>query len=182
MVLIPNIQDKLKEKLSPELFSVVNWFIENNNQSNLTPLKLQKLVFFSQAWNLAYTWEPLFEEDFEARSGGPVIDSIYKIFKSQWYDKDSVIKIDHVTSSLDNATIDILLEIKERYWHLSWRELSILTHENWSPRKIVRDSNSLKEWQISNVIINKDIIDDIFTKWMSDELDEELEVEVEVLW
>ncbi|XSG83518.1 MAG: Panacea domain-containing protein [Methyloligella sp. ZOD6] len=43
----------------------------------IDPLKLQKLLFYANAWYLAYNGVPLFDEDFEAWPWGPVVRDIY---------------------------------------------------------------------------------------------------------
>jgi Uncharacterized phage-associated protein len=40
-------------------------------------MKLQKLLFYSHAWHLAYDKGPLFEQDFEAWPWGPVVRDVY---------------------------------------------------------------------------------------------------------
>ncbi|HSW71974.1 MAG TPA: type II toxin-antitoxin system antitoxin SocA domain-containing protein [Chlamydiales bacterium] len=51
----------------------------------ITNLKLQKLLYYAQAWHLALKDKPLFEEDFQAWIHGPVLPSQYKRFKaSEW--------------------------------------------------------------------------------------------------
>lgn len=51
----------------------------------LTNLKLQKLLYYSQAWYLALEDTPLFEEDFQAWVHGPVLPSQYFRFRDyQW--------------------------------------------------------------------------------------------------
>lgn len=47
----------------------------------LTNLKLQKLLYYAQAWYLAIHDEPLFDEDFKAWVHGPVLVSQYQRFK-----------------------------------------------------------------------------------------------------
>jgi uncharacterized phage-associated protein len=44
-------------------------------------LKLQKLLYYAQAWHLALRDEPLFPEKFQAWAVGPLIPSIYWRFK-----------------------------------------------------------------------------------------------------
>lgn len=44
----------------------------------LTAMKLQKLVYYSQAWSLVWDEEPLFTEDVEAWINGPVIRELYE--------------------------------------------------------------------------------------------------------
>lgn len=45
-------------------------------------MKLYKLVFFAQAWWLAHTSTPLFQEDVHAWPWGPVVPELYGHFKS----------------------------------------------------------------------------------------------------
>jgi uncharacterized phage-associated protein len=45
-------------------------------------LKLQKLVYYVQAWHLAFFEEPLIADDFQAWLHGPVSPRIWKQFKS----------------------------------------------------------------------------------------------------
>jgi uncharacterized phage-associated protein len=47
----------------------------------LTNLKLQKLLYYAQAWHLALYDEALFDEDFEAWVHGPVLPSQYQRYK-----------------------------------------------------------------------------------------------------
>lgn len=48
----------------------------------LSNLKLQKLLYYSQAWYLALEDRPLFAEDFEAWVHGPVLPSQYHRFRA----------------------------------------------------------------------------------------------------
>ena len=43
----------------------------------MTGLKLQKLLYYCQAWSLVWDGEPLFEEAIEAWSNGPVVPEVY---------------------------------------------------------------------------------------------------------
>ncbi|MDR1079669.1 MAG: DUF4065 domain-containing protein [Deltaproteobacteria bacterium] len=60
--------------------AVANWFIEQNRNdpSELTHLKLQKMLYFAQGWHLAYFDVPLFEDPIEAWKYGPVVRSVYR--------------------------------------------------------------------------------------------------------
>ena len=63
--------------------NVANFFVELANaeeDSCMTNLKLNKLVYFAQAWSLEKLGKPLFEEEVEAWQHGPVIPSVYTAF------------------------------------------------------------------------------------------------------
>ena len=59
---------------------IADYFIwlANYTGSFISNLKLQKLVYYAQAWYLAIHDKPLFDEDFEAWIHGPVIPELYK--------------------------------------------------------------------------------------------------------
>ena len=45
-------------------------------------LKMQKLLYYAQAWHLVFFKKPLFEENIEAWELGPVISEAYQEFKT----------------------------------------------------------------------------------------------------
>lgn len=62
--------------------AIANFFLglaETDNTS-LTPMKLQKLVYYAHGWHLGLTGRPLLNEAIQAWSFGPVIMSLYKEF------------------------------------------------------------------------------------------------------
>lgn len=46
-----------------------------------TAMKLQKLVYYCQAWHLAWTEKALFKDKIEAWRNGPVIPTLYELHK-----------------------------------------------------------------------------------------------------
>lgn len=61
-----------------------NYFLAtlgNDPESDITHLKLQKLVCYAQAMNLGLYGRPIFAEDIEAWQHGPVVPSLYKEFQ-----------------------------------------------------------------------------------------------------
>ena len=50
----------------------------------ITPMKLQKLVYYSQAWHLAWTEQPLFSEKIEAWRDGPVAPKLFELHKGHF--------------------------------------------------------------------------------------------------
>jgi len=65
--------------------AVANKFLELAeacNDRTLTPMKLQKLIYFAHAWHLHYfNGEPLINDKICAWKYGPVIESVYHEFK-----------------------------------------------------------------------------------------------------
>jgi uncharacterized phage-associated protein len=63
--------------------AVVNYFIERGAHEGikLSPMKLQKLVYFAHGWFLAVTGKPLIEESVEVWKYGPVIRKVYHELK-----------------------------------------------------------------------------------------------------
>lgn len=50
----------------------------------LTTMKLQKLVYYSQAWSLVWDEKPLFRNKFEAWANGPVAPTLYYAHKGKF--------------------------------------------------------------------------------------------------
>lgn len=49
----------------------------------MTHLKLQKLLYYAQAWHLACLEEPIIDDDFEAWMHGPVCAAVWHHFKNE---------------------------------------------------------------------------------------------------
>ncbi len=63
--------------------TIANYFLElaAANGEAITPMKLQKLVYYAHGWYAGYTGQPLINEAVEAWQYGPVIPSLYHEFK-----------------------------------------------------------------------------------------------------
>ncbi|MBQ7217176.1 MAG: SocA family protein [Synergistaceae bacterium] len=48
---------------------------------DVTPLKLQKLLYYCQGYSLALTGKPAFDDPIEAWKFGPVVESVYQEYK-----------------------------------------------------------------------------------------------------
>src|SRR6266542_264970 len=53
-------------------------------QGTMDTWKLQKLIYYSQAWHAVWDEEPLFREKIEAWSNGPVIRALYNLHRGQF--------------------------------------------------------------------------------------------------
>jgi len=57
-------------------FDVAKYILEKKKQ--MTAMKLQKLVYYSQAWSLVWDEKPLFDEPVEAWINGPMVPALYQ--------------------------------------------------------------------------------------------------------
>ena len=88
-------------------------------------MKLQKLVYYVQAWHVARYDVPAFQEEIEAWANGPVVDHLYQQHRtkrsvSHWASGDP--------SRLDAETVALVRYVVARYGCKSGDELSLLTH------------------------------------------------------
>lgn len=62
---------------------IANYFVEKAKEGDteLTILKLMKLIYIAHGWHLGYSGKPLIREDVEAWKYGPVIRSVYDAFR-----------------------------------------------------------------------------------------------------
>lgn len=98
----------------------------------LNALKLQKLLYYSQAWHLAFEKKPLFEGKFQAWVHGPVSREIYDRFASS-KSLYSSINLDDRNPNFDLSSlsdddkncIDNVLEVYAGY---SGTQLEDMTH------------------------------------------------------
>ena len=92
-----------------------------------TTMKLQKLVYYCQAWSLAWDDKPLFDEDFEAWANGPVCPELFEHHKSKFTLKADF--FDDCQYSFDEEQKETMDAVIEYYGERSPHWLSELTHK-----------------------------------------------------
>lgn len=138
---------------------VADWFLSKINTASgdtISPLKLQKLIYYAQAWHLAIFDEPIFDEDIQAWMHGPVVPSVYYRFQETC--KDCTIDISETPLDLvklDANTEQLFNEINSIYGERSARYLEALTHSE-DPWIIARGGLPLHER--SNNVIKKELM------------------------
>ena len=91
----------------------------------ITTWKLQKLVYYSQAWHLVWDEEPLFDEEIKAWANGPVCPHLYQLHRGQ-FQISKVRGADANNLSDDQReTIGVVVDYYGKY---SGQQLSDLTH------------------------------------------------------
>ena len=115
----------------------------------MTTWKLQKLCYYSQAWSLAWTGEPLFNEDFEAWDNGPVCPILFNYHRGKFIISREELaggNPDNLTED-EKETIDI---VTSDYGKMEPYQLRELSHSE-APWKLARGDFKNGE-HCSNVI------------------------------
>jgi len=103
--------------------------LSNETGSLITNLKLQKLVYYAQAWSLALNNKELFSNDFEAWVHGPVLFDLYNNYRAQkWNPISKAVKLSDIESQLDAETKALLEDVAQVYFELDAYKLERLTH------------------------------------------------------
>lgn len=95
---------------------------------DISAMKLQKLIYYSQAWHMTWEDDELFEEDFEAWANGPVIPSLYQLHKGKFKVSSELFE-DFETNGLTEAEKESIDEVLGYYGEKSAQWLSSLTHK-----------------------------------------------------
>lgn len=110
----------------------------------ITPLKLQKLIFFVYSRYLCKYNEPLFSEQFCAWRYGPVLQSIYYEFNAfgansiTRFARDAVGDV-YVVNSCETNIIDIINSVWSDFGRMTAAQLSNLTHQKGSAWDIAKE-------------------------------------------
>ena len=127
------------------------------SKENICPLKLQKLLYYSQAAYLVNYKKPLFDDKIEAWDRGPVVEGVYRTFKNEGFNSEDVITPIKKTRLPYKArkTVDLVIKL---YKDWSGEELVWQTH-NEGPWKSVYEKDK------NNFITNESLIswfEDVF--------------------
>lgn len=101
----------------------------------ITAMKLQKLVYYSQAWALVWNEEPLFSESILAWANGPIVRELYDLHKGLFHITQLAQGNSARLHCQQKETIDQVLEV---YGRKSAQWLSDLTHRE-DPWKKARE-------------------------------------------
>jgi uncharacterized phage-associated protein len=148
-----------KDLCSPS--DLAKWLINRPDRAagdDMTHLKLQKLMYFAQAWHLANWNKPLFREDMQAWTHGPVVPSIWHQYKgNQW----GALSPDGKPSKVPLPLVKFLDVIYDTYGRYSAKALERLTHDH-DPWKITRGDRPLEA--VCADPIDKIVIRDFYAK------------------
>jgi len=121
-------------------FDIAKFFIWKSNKEKkpITNKKLQKLLYYSQAWSMALKDKPLFNEKIEAWVHGPAIRDVYVAYKNFGFEPiiESVSEDDLI--EIKNGTKKLLDEVWRVYGKYDGQYLEFLTHNEkpWQEARV----------------------------------------------
>ena len=139
--------------------AIANYFIGlQAAQGDLTPMKLQKLVYFAHGWHLALKDAPLLNENIQAWEFGPVVERLYHALKEH---EDSPVTepIVRLKARIGTNVVDAIEEyapslddepksraytkaLLDRMWEIYGKfdafQLSMMTHSGGTPWDQIR--------------------------------------------
>jgi uncharacterized phage-associated protein len=146
--------------------AIANYFLDlaEAKGERLTPMKLQKLVYYAHGWHLAITGKALLDEVIQAWSFGPVVETLYQAFRDfgadpitekakdmdstpiagtmRWKFKIHTPSIDDYASEDNEFTKSLLNKIWTIYGRYTAIQLSNMTHAPGTPwEKVYRQHN-----------------------------------------
>lgn len=136
------------------IFDVAKYITECTGE--VSAMKLQKLMYYAQAWSLVWEEEPLFTNDFQAWANGPVLPALYarhrgmfKVDTSLFFDASS----DNLTAT-ERGNIDKVLAF---YGDKTAQWLSNLTHQEnpWIDARGDLPAGASSEAVISQALIHE---------------------------
>lgn len=115
----------------------------------MTNLRLQKLVYYAQAWHLAIVGKPLFQDDVEAWVHGPVVPRLYYAYRD--YGWQPIPRPDRDAVAMGDQTRELLDEVWDTYGQFSAKALENLTHSEdpWSDARSGYEPGTLCQEVIS---------------------------------
>lgn len=161
---------------------IAKWFLwknkveqlENENDDSyevyegLSHLKLQKLLYFAQGVSLAINGKPIFDDKILAWTHGPVVRSVYDVFKSYGrndidlkIDDDDLMMIEEIEN--DNEISNVLNLVYDNFSIYTAWQLREMTHVVGGPwentvRTVGMDKeislNSIQQYFLKEVIDN----------------------------
>lgn len=108
------------------VFDVASYILEQKGP--MSAMKLQKLVYYSQAWSLVWDDEPLFQEEFQAWANGPVSPSLYNQHRGCYTVDTTIFSEFRSEDALTFEQIETINIVLDAYANKSAQWLSDQTH------------------------------------------------------
>jgi len=157
--LMDEIQSLQQNDLKTErkIDNVIKYFLKKLGE--ITPLALQKLLYYSQGFYKTFYDDYLFDDDCEAWVHGPVYKDIYFKYRDFGYNPIEDGKLEFENLNLTEAEEELLDSIIDNFGCYSAKTLEKMTHSERPWRLTKKDFKSEEK---SNEVIRKDLIEEYF--------------------
>lgn len=129
-----------------------------SKQSPMSTMKLQKLVYYSQVWQLVWVDETLFDDPIEAWANGPVVYDLFRAHRGRYTAEDPW--DDGSPANLTDEQRDTVDAVLATYGKLDGRQLSALTH---SERPWIEAREGLRPTERSHTPIRLEVMKDFYS-------------------
>jgi uncharacterized phage-associated protein len=131
VILRPDKVSSVEAAYSAKL--IAKWFLawaaSEEAGDDLSNLKLQKLLYYAQGHHLGNLGVPLFREDLQAWSHGPVVPVVYREYRDAGSNPLALSETDSFEwTDVDENATDFLIEVWDRYGGLAPWRLRDMTH------------------------------------------------------
>ncbi len=140
------------------VFEVARYVIEYFDES-ITTMKLQKLVYYCQAWALAWDGIPLFDEDFQAWSNGPVCKELYDKHKGKFSLGEDFLSDVNTKDRFNSDAIETMDAVLDYYGDKAPHWLSELTHQE---RPWLETRCGVPDGEPSSRVISKELMQEYY--------------------
>lgn len=148
---------------STDLAQIITHYV-NQKGDQVSHKKLQKLVYYVEAWSLVYLNKSLVSEQFEAWIHGPVIKELYQELKGCGYNDLVLVNELEDTIDLEIATIikenkisetdlELIYAVLDKYAGLSAFQLEMISH---SEKPWLDARGNIAPLENCNTIIDKE--------------------------
>lgn len=143
------------------IFNVAKHILDTKG-GEMSAMKLQKLCYYCQAWNLVWENEPLFNEDFLRWDNGPVCRELFDLHRGLYY-VDSELFDDESILSRDKLTpnqMENMEQVLDEYMQFGGAELSEMTHSEapWlnTPKDEIISKECIRDYYSARLASEKD--------------------------
>lgn len=141
----------MKSEKTVDAIDVANYVIKylKKRGKSINHLKLQKLLYYIEAWHLVFFDSPIFADDIEAWAHGPVLRVVWDYFKKYSILYNELPVCEECESDLSEEQKDLIRDVLDEYGDKTGYYLENLTHEErpWQ-----------EAWASSNKKLNKDFM------------------------
>lgn len=117
----------------------------------ITPLKLQKLLYYIQSWHIAkFNKDTLYNDLPEAWVNGPVYREIYNSFKASFFRNQNILtNLDEISISDELKNLQVQMDLNAD--QLKLVDAVLATYSKFSDERLVMMSHSEKPWNEARI-------------------------------